>query len=897
MSPQPPRPPTPKPPPQKHTAIPQKRSSCCDFLILSISFLFTIFVACLILIYVHTYQQQHQMEIEKLIQKSIDERILNLKRNPQFYERKRGDFGENLRTKRTIVEFRPIGADESQVEFFDPRLRPELEKNDSMIMKKNNWKGSAPKGDNWVWLTSYSRIPFQAIDGFCRRTQEYCPPGKTGEKGQTGQKGTKGDIGPVGPMGYKGDSGITGQRGPKGIKGSHGFRGLDGRDGLPGEPGIDGLPGRAGKDGTPGVNGTNGRDGTPGTNGNEGLQGPPGIKGDRGEKGLPGPKGPRGDKGKDGTHGVPGTCMHGCVNLNGSATDTKLYYLPAHIPTSGQAEMRKPIIIKEGDNLRLRCSASGYPEPKIQWKREDGQTMNFGEWEANIVETNVMNFTKVNRVHMGVYVCTADNAVSPPAVYKFTVEVQFKPLVRIKHKSEQYIRAEPGKSVSLSCESEAYPEPVMYWQRSDDLTIENERNRYHVEQKTIDIYKFNTTLTISRITQDDFNKEIRCVSKNKLGIAKISFFLVTQAQFKNYKDGDSPLESGEIPPPKESYESLCPEQRPCDECPTLKDLKCIDSTLLDIIDKEAFATPTANRTYDELGNRTQDCELSMVGKPVFFSHLDITYGAWLRDPIAVENVTVEKIWQTNENDPRNLYEYKTKYEYVKKIKPKKYPLPCIFKGNAHVIYNNHFYYYCQTNESIIKYELKTEKAVKEKKLEDLNSSHLLYSTQFNVVDFSIDDNGMWIIHSSPNSNYTIVSKLNVTTLEIQNSFNVSVYHDKLGEMFIVCGILYGVDSTTDTNTKIRFAFDIYKNKRIDVEIPFSNPFTSTSTIGYNYNLRELYTWSNGNQLIYPVKINALGTNYTAEESVPILLERGVGYSVLKAKKKPKVELTTTPKPT
>lgn len=100
---------------------------------------------------------------------------------------------------------------------------------------------------------------------------------------------------------------------------------------------------------------------------------------------------------------------------------------------------------------------------------------------------------------------------------------------------------------------------------------------------------------------------------------------------------------------------------------------------MDIIDKEAFATPTANRTYEELGNRTQDCELSMVGKPVFFSHLDITYGAWLRDPIAVENVTVEKIWQTNENDPRNLYEYKTKYEYVKKIKPKKYPLPCIFK--------------------------------------------------------------------------------------------------------------------------------------------------------------------------------------------------------------------------
>lgn len=106
-------------------------------------------------------------------------------------------------------------------------------------------------------------------------------------------------------------------------------------------------------------------------------------------------------------------------------------------------------------------------------------------------------------------------------------------------------------------------------------------------------------------------------------------------------------------------------------------------------------------------------------------------------------------------------------------------------------------------------------------------------------------------------------------------------------MFIVCGILYGVDSTTITNTKIRFAFDIYENKRIDVDIPFTNPFSSTSTIGYNHNLKELYTWSNGNQLIYPVKINALGTNHTSEESVREILEKGVGYSVLRAKKKPK----------
>lgn len=110
-------------------------------------------------------------------------------------------------------------------------------------------------------------------------------------------------------------------------------------------------------------------------------------------------------------------------------------------------------------------------------------------------------------------------------------------------------------------------------------------------------------------------------------------------------------------------------------------MKCKDATLLDILDKEAIATPTGNRTYDDIGNRTQDCELSMIGKPVFYNHMDITFGSWLRDPINIENVTVEKVWQTNENDPMNLYEYRNKYEYVKKIKVKKYLLPCIVKVN------------------------------------------------------------------------------------------------------------------------------------------------------------------------------------------------------------------------
>lgn len=68
----------------------------------------------------------------------------------------------------------------------------------------------------------------------------------------------------------------------------------------------------------------------------------------------------------------------------------------------------------------------------------------------------------------------------------------------------------------------------------------------------------------------------------------------------------------------------------------------------------------------------------------------------------------------------------------------------------------------------------------------------------------------------------------------QKIWNVSIDHHKVGEMFIVCGVLYAVDSVSITNTKIRFALDLYKDILLDVNLSFSNPFRKTTMIGYNH---------------------------------------------------------------
>lgn len=142
----------------------------------------------------------------------------------------------------------------------------------------------------------------------------------------------------------------------------------------------------------------------------------------------------------------------------------------------------------------------------------------------------------------------------------------------------------------------------------------------------------------------------------------------------------------------------------------------------------------------------------------------------------------------------------------------------------------------------------------------------LYTSKHNYMDFNVEDNGLWVIFSTPKSNNTNVAKLDANTLLVQYSWNVSINHHKVGDMFIACGVLYAVDSVTERLTKIRLALDLYKNMLLeDVNLSFTNPFKHTTTVGYNHRSKELYTWDRGNQLSYPTRYHASGSNATSQE--------------------------------
>ncbi|XP_016986879.1 uncharacterized protein LOC108049962 [Drosophila rhopaloa] len=763
------------------------------------------------------------------------------------------------RMRRDIASSAPASMHaDPLIEFFNPNHRKVLEEQDTDIRKRTGQKGAAPGGDEWIYLNTYCRVPEKIITGFCKGTQDYCPPapqGPTGEVGPKGPTGNPGLPGIPGPKGNRGDVGLpgapgvdgvghlgpAGPRGPKGDPGVLGRAGLDGRDGVPGEPGLDGVPGRAGADGKNGLSGRDGKDGLHGKDGKDGLSitGPKGAQGPPGERGLKGIAGPRGRPGKPGTNGTPGVPGINAWKLqfpNGSSSNDLL--IPPSITDLQHPDFQRTVIVEEGRSLNLSCSATGTPTPMVEWRREDGRTINVNGVEMASISGQFLKFTNITRHQMAAYTCYANNGIAPVANATFIVEVQFAPMISVYR---QMIYAEYQSSATLECQVEAFPEAIRYWERAYDGKILDPSEKYGIESYP-EGFKTSMRLTISNLRKDDFGY-YHCVARNELNATMVNFEIAPQdPNSETPYVGNSIKVYGQRPP-----ESECPV---CDQCPDPSLYQCKDSIL-----NNFEIQPTGNLSYPGLPKRPKTCYLYAVGKPVFHKVVNEKFGSWLRDPSPDSDR--EKTFVTNENDPYNLFEFTTRIQYrMNSIPRRKYEIQEGFHGNAHVVFNNSFYYQQRNSDLVVKLDLiSLKKITTQLPYAGVAAGNRLYTTDFNYMDFNVDEVGLWVIYSTYNSNNTMVAKLDAETLKMQYNFNITLDHHQFGEMFIVCGNLYAIDSGTDKNTQIRYVVDLYKGKLLNTNLPFSNPFSHTTTVGYNPQTVELYSWDKGNALTYPIRYN------------------------------------------
>ncbi|XP_068219058.1 uncharacterized protein [Palaemon carinicauda] len=701
------------------------------------------------------------------------------------------------------------------------------------------------------------RIQYDAIQEYCSQTRDSCPTGEqgfVGPAGEAGKPGSNGTLGPEGLPGLPGDQGAKGvpgpigNQGPKGIKGQKGPTGppgIDGKDGPPGNPGLDGLHGRNGLDGKSKRKGTSGRPGTPGRVGIDGRDGTPGAPGETGLQGPKGYRGVRGPNGRDGRDGVPGMPGSPKIELwNVDEIDNERI-----VPPSLPGLPRLPVVVRELNNLRLRCLAAGEPTPSIVWSRiaVNGSVIALEELKDGTTEDHVLSLANVSRELTGRYMCEASNEIGENASKEFRVEVHFDPSLKV---NRWKVGTYNGSSATLECHVESYPLAETYWEHPDGRILVNSTryvSRYYGHRNLV--WKGRMVLEVFDVESTDFG-DYYCVAKNEYSLTK-GHIKVHEIDPTLYIPSTGAVEGHDT-----GEQDPCLPAPDCHDC--TKGTKCAKS-----IRVEQFG----NDTYPGFKSRSLDCLLSAVGQPMYHRHTESLYGSWMRDSHPRDDMAEFKLWTTRHRDPWSLYEFSNNHRYWRDLPTKKYTLPKAYSGNSHVIYNGSFYYHEEGQPTIINYDL-TSGHIKSVPVPHLTTDEdrYLYTNSIDQIDISADENGLWAIYGLPSNNNTVVMKIDPWTMKVEYSWNISLSHHSFGELFITCGVLYAIDSTTVRDAKIRFALDLYRKTFLDVDLPFTNPFRNTTTLGYNSRTKEIYSWDSGNQLSYPIKYNDIGYNAPIEDS-------------------------------
>ncbi|RWS09078.1 uncharacterized protein B4U79_04985, partial [Dinothrombium tinctorium] len=609
--------------------------------------------------------------------------------------------------------------------------------------------------------------------------------------------------------------------------------------------------------------------GTMGPRGPPGPQGPPGMAGARGRKGMPG---------KPGMPGVPGV---GVWKING--TETNKLLIP---PKMNDKETHTTYTFEEGENVNLECIADGAPAPKYSWRREDKKPIRTGIWSHSDVEGSSLNMSRVRREQMGTYICFANNGVPPQVSKKFTVEITFKPYITTP---KDVVGAYNGSFAVMECIVESFPTAVTYWMYEDERIIENSW-KYKIMEETKNHYTTRMLLNITYVEHTDYGN-YNCVAKNHLGTVKGIINLYSQ-YYQGYNilckqyihfaglDINDPHSAQEATTKIYGEPTLPPFEASCPPCTTqcTKVHYCKGSVSYGPI-TTVPANPAIRGSSKEWTkfnlSRPQQClindrdviELMQVGKPVYKRETDSVYACWMQDSNPKTSEDAKKYYLTSSNNKKILYEFKN-IEAFRKNEGKMHQLPYTIGGNSQTIYNGSFYYNYDGMNKIIKYDLMSKHST------DMvvpfaahkPDKKFLYTTENNYMDIEADENGLWVIYTSNDTSNTLVLKFDPNTLLYEKFWNISFDHQILGEMFIICGVLYGVDNVTTTNTKIKFAFDLYTETALeDVSIDFTNPFQNNKFIAYNAKYQKIYALDDRNAIEYPIRMKDSATQAATEE--------------------------------
>nr|XP_027228415.1 lachesin-like [Penaeus vannamei] len=149
-------------------------------------------------------------------------------------------------------------------------------------------------------------------------------------------------------------------------------------------------------------------------------------------------------------------------------------------PTIEDAHSSPDVEVREGEEARLSCGATGTPTPTILWRREDARLIRLPGQQEPMWKGSTLVLPHVRKEDIGAYLCIANNGVPPSVSKRVRLNVRFEPVVRAAVPS---VSTPLGGSVNFSCVVDGWPTPSLHWMRDSGQPVVSPNKVYQLQDR------------------------------------------------------------------------------------------------------------------------------------------------------------------------------------------------------------------------------------------------------------------------------------------------------------------------------------------------------------------------------------------------------------------------------